>query len=408
MNDLHGAHLGTTGDGAARKHRAQRIEHAHPLAQLPADGGFDVVHVAVAGNFHQCRHLHAAGLAHPPQIIALQVDQHDVFGAFLGMRLQACAQRSVFHGIFASGMGAGNRPRFQAAAGVETDQPFGRRTHDRPFIHLQKRRKRRGIFLHQPREQRCGRNRGAEFGLPATRQIDLEHIAGTDAGLDARDARQKNSRVVLMQDGDLRQSGDGGQRPRQVARHAVDQRVPAGFGHQHATPVVAVEQDGRRDAGQPGKGEIGIPGQPHAGLEQPAQLIRERAQPAAAKRQAVVEPGGAERLKLHRRMRLQSAQAIGSGDVRGVLRKRKQHVPAGVAAAEKQAGITLRIGRLKPDQIRPRLPGLQRPFPDLGRGQAVRDEGQARLKTSEPLVPPNPKLFLSAKSIFRSRAVLAQ
>lgn len=39
---------------------------------------------------------------------------------------------------------------------------------------------------------------------------------------------------------------------------------------------------------------------------------------------------------------------------------------------------------------------------------AIHRVDQTRLKTSEPLVPPNPKLFLRAKSIFMSRAVLAQ
>ena len=34
--------------------------------------------------------------------------------------------------------------------------------------------------------------------------------------------------------------------------------------------------------------------------------------------------------------------------------------------------------------------------------------GQIRLKTSEPLVPPKPKLFFSAISIFIGRATLAQ
>lgn len=42
--------------------------------------------------------------------------------------------------------------------------------------------------------------------------------------------------------------------------------------------------------------------------------------------------------------------------------------------------------------------------PPLGWG----DGPQARLKTSVPLVPPKPKLFLTATSIFMLRAVLAQ
>ena len=43
-----------------------------------------------------------------------------------------------------------------------------------------------------------------------------------------------------------------------------------------------------------------------------------------------------------------------------------------------------------------------------GQGVCERAKNQARLKTSVPLVPPKPKLFLTATSIFASRAVLAQ
>ena len=41
-------------------------------------------------------------------------------------------------------------------------------------------------------------------------------------------------------------------------------------------------------------------------------------------------------------------------------------------------------------------------------GRQGRCRDQARLKTSDPLVPPKPKLFFSAKSIFMSRATFAQ
>ena len=42
------------------------------------------------------------------------------------------------------------------------------------------------------------------------------------------------------------------------------------------------------------------------------------------------------------------------------------------------------------------------------RAAVRRWRGQTRLKISVPLVPPKPKLFLAAYSIFMSRAVLAQ
>ena len=41
-------------------------------------------------------------------------------------------------------------------------------------------------------------------------------------------------------------------------------------------------------------------------------------------------------------------------------------------------------------------------------GGACNCESQARRNSSVPLVPPKPKLFLAATSIFISRAVLAQ
>ncbi len=44
----------------------------------------------------------------------------------------------------------------------------------------------------------------------------------------------------------------------------------------------------------------------------------------------------------------------------------------------------------------------------LGIHAACRQSIQTRRKTRDPLVPPKPKLFLSATSIFMSRAVLAQ
>ena len=44
----------------------------------------------------------------------------------------------------------------------------------------------------------------------------------------------------------------------------------------------------------------------------------------------------------------------------------------------------------------------------LAAGRGARQGAQMRLNTSVPLVPPKPKLFLTAYSIFMSRAVLAQ
>ncbi len=72
----------------------------------------------------------------------------------------------------------------------------------------------------------------------------------------------------------------------------------------------------------------------------------------------------------------------------------------------------------RPPQGEPRTPGerecasakTRTPHRNEHRWGVAHERGraQARLKTRVPLVPPKPKLFLTATSIFRSRAVLAQ
>jgi hypothetical protein len=65
-------------------------------------------------------------------------------------------------------------------------------------------------------------------------------------------------------------------------------------------------------------------------------------------------------------MRLQSVQAIRDGNPHNLLWESEQDVPSGITAAEKQAWVTLWIGRLQTDQVRPQRLRRQRPFPDFG------------------------------------------
>src|SRR5262249_2868059 len=55
----------------------------------------DVHHVRVSLDPHSLRNLHAARLAHPTDIVARQVDQHDVLGAVLIVGDQLSGQRFV-------------------------------------------------------------------------------------------------------------------------------------------------------------------------------------------------------------------------------------------------------------------------------------------------------------------------
>ncbi len=174
-DDLHAAHLGATGDGAAGEgradHRARRDVGAQPAAHV-AD---DVVHVGVAFHAHQFVDLHAAGFAHAAQVVALQVDQHHVLGALLRVADQLADARGVIVACEAR-PGAGDGPGFHHVA-AHRHQPLRRRAHHRPPACCEQARERRGIGGTQSRIQRSRIRRPLEARAPDARQVDLEYVA---------------------------------------------------------------------------------------------------------------------------------------------------------------------------------------------------------------------------------------
>src|SRR5690606_6555122 len=84
-DDLHAAHFRRAGDRATGKHRAQHFPGRGIGAQAAAYVAHDVVHVGVTLHHHQLVDLDAAGAADAAEVVALEVDQHHVLGALLGM-----------------------------------------------------------------------------------------------------------------------------------------------------------------------------------------------------------------------------------------------------------------------------------------------------------------------------------
>ena len=67
-------------------------------------------HVAVPLDEHQVLHANAAELADAPDIVAAQVDQHDVLGDLLLVGAQIGLHRAVFHLIRAARPRPGDGP----------------------------------------------------------------------------------------------------------------------------------------------------------------------------------------------------------------------------------------------------------------------------------------------------------
>ena len=68
---------------------------------------------------------HAAGAADATEVIAFEVDQHDVFRAFLGIALEFSEQSRIDNRIDVATARAGNRTRVHAIA-ADADQPLRR------------------------------------------------------------------------------------------------------------------------------------------------------------------------------------------------------------------------------------------------------------------------------------------
>ncbi len=82
------------------------------------------MHMCVGLGDHELIDDHRTRFAHPSQIIAFQIDEHDVLGALLRMGYQCRSLRCIFTGPQCArpGPGDGARVHFTAA---DAQQPLG-------------------------------------------------------------------------------------------------------------------------------------------------------------------------------------------------------------------------------------------------------------------------------------------
>ncbi|CAB4727749.1 unannotated protein [freshwater metagenome] len=187
VDDLHGAQLGGSGHRAGREERAQRTDRVDVVAQPTPDGADQLVHGLVGLHLHQRRHGDRAGLADHGQVVAEQVDDHQVLGAVLRVDPEATAQLVVGPLVATARGGALDRLGLDAAVGAHqrvalrarAEQPPGRARH----VVLQESGIRRGVELAQPQVRRRGREvTGDDVPLG---EVDLVAVAPAQLLLDA-------------------------------------------------------------------------------------------------------------------------------------------------------------------------------------------------------------------------------
>jgi len=80
---LHRADFRRAADRAGGKRRAHQIVIRFAGGQFSLHLRDDMHDVAVTLHDHQILHLHAAEIAHAADVVAREIHEHDVFGAFL-------------------------------------------------------------------------------------------------------------------------------------------------------------------------------------------------------------------------------------------------------------------------------------------------------------------------------------
>src|SRR6266849_7029001 len=136
FDNFHGAHFGRTGDGAGREAGHERVKAIHIFAQATAQAGNDVHDVGKTLDDHELLDFDGAVVADTAEIVAAEIDEHDVLGALFFAGKQFFFEALVFGFVFAARLGAGNGAIKNVAA-LYFDEHFRRAAHDGDIVHLQ-------------------------------------------------------------------------------------------------------------------------------------------------------------------------------------------------------------------------------------------------------------------------------
>ena len=270
VDDLHGADLGRAGDGAGGEGGAQHVEGVQSRAQFADDVGDDVHDVGVALDDHALGEAHGADAGDAADVVAAQVDEHQVLGQFLGIGEQFLLQGAV--------LGLGGAATTGAGDGADGDHPVlqpgedlrrGADDMEVPQVHVM--HVGRGVEATQGAVEVDGP--GLEGDGQALGQDHLHAVAGQDVVLDALHRRleaglgEAGDEVVLAH---LARRAGG--RARGAAAHEQDQGMEArlavgqglaGAGVQvgdevHAPAEVVEDDDLVRDHEQDVRGAQGV------------------------------------------------------------------------------------------------------------------------------------------------------
>ena len=202
-DDLHSADLGSSGDGAAGEEGGEDVVEGGAGAEGGGDGGGHLVEGLVALDGEEVVDVDGAGERDAAEVVAEEVDDHDVLGAVLFVVLEREGDGVVFDEVEAAGHGAlhGAGGDF---VGVEVEEEFGGEREDVVGAEVEKGGVGYGLLRRE-----CGEEGGGREGCgegDGVGEVDLVGVAGGDVGFDFFDGGE----VVGGGDAEGRVSEDGG------------------------------------------------------------------------------------------------------------------------------------------------------------------------------------------------------
>ena len=169
----------------AGKRRREQVERVLAGRQLAVHAADDVHDVAVALDVPVRIHADGAGARDAAEIVAREIDQHDVLGVLLRIGEQLLLQSRVLVAVAAARPRAGDRPHLRVTV-REFHQRFGRGADDHAVAEIAVEHVRRRI--QQPQRAIGFERLQLAFAGEAHRQHELIHVAGGDVFLRAMNA----------------------------------------------------------------------------------------------------------------------------------------------------------------------------------------------------------------------------
>ena len=130
LDDLHGADFGRAGERSGGEAGAEGVDGGELRAELPSIVADQVHDVRVALDVHEICHLDGAVFADAADVVAAEVDEHDVLGAFL---LVGGASRARRRGRLLRSRRAGGCRRWggtRSRPAFDADEQLGRGADD--------------------------------------------------------------------------------------------------------------------------------------------------------------------------------------------------------------------------------------------------------------------------------------